>query len=146
MTNHLTWSLLALALTWFPAAAEDAVPSPEKKVARAQFTTAIDDREPVDKVVVLTPPAYEVYFFTDLRHLEGETVVHRWAHRGEVMSQVPFKVEGPRWRVFSRKVLKPDELGEWSVTVLDENGWPLYMELFRYQAASDVAPTALPSE
>jgi len=129
-------SIALAALLSLPVSAQP--PSglpPEAKVARAQFTTAIENREPVDQVVILRPPADEVYFFTDLRHLQGRTVIHRWEYDGQVRSQVSFEVKGPRWRVFSKKKLKPDQLGEWSVTVLDASGWPLFMELFRYEPA-----------
>ncbi|WP_165869066.1 DUF2914 domain-containing protein [Thiogranum longum] len=103
------------------------------EVARASFTTRIANREPTDRVLVLNPPATEVYFFTDLRNLEGHTVTHRWEYQGRAVSNVPFVVGGNRWRVFSKKVFPPDSFGEWSVTVLDDNGLPLYVELFRYE-------------
>lgn len=138
-------SCLALLLT-MPSIAlseDTAVLAQGGQVARAQFTSAIENREPVDKVAVLSRPADEIFFFTELRDLQGRTVVHRWRYRGEVVSQVPFDVGGPRWRVFSKKVLEPDEIGEWSVTVVDDTGWPLYVELFRYESGENFAP---PSE
>jgi hypothetical protein len=60
-------------------------------------------------------------------------VTHRWMYKGRVVSQVPFKVRGPRWRVNSRKDIDPDQVGEWTVTVVDQSGWPLYTEMFRYE-------------
>jgi hypothetical protein len=102
-------------------------------VARAAFTSRIENREPVDRVLVLNPPVKEVYFFTDLRNLKGHTITHRWEYQGRAVSNVPFVVKGDRWRVFSKKVFPVDSYGEWSVTVLDDNGWPLYIELFRYE-------------
>jgi hypothetical protein len=117
-------------------AEEGAIPDPQWQVARAQFTSGIENREPVDRLVVATPMIREVYFFTDLRHLAGRTVTHRWKYQGDVVSQVPFKVGGPRWRVNSKKEIEPDQVGEWSVTVVDESGWPLYTELFRYEVGA----------
>jgi hypothetical protein len=134
----LAWLLLQ-PLTL--AAAEPVIPDSQWKVARAQFTSAIRDREPVDQIIVATPLIKEVYFFTDLRHLQGRTVTHRWEYEGRVVSQVPFKVGGPRWRVNSKKEIEPDQVGEWSVTVVDESGWPLFTELFRYENG---APVLLP--
>jgi len=122
------------------AAAEIPVPDPAWAVARAQFTTGIEDREPVDQLVVLSPPVTEVYFFTDLRHLEGREVQHRWSYRGRVVSMKPFEVKGERWRVFSKNVIEPDQTGEWSVTVVDESGWPLRTELFLYGPAKTGSP------
>ncbi len=122
------------------AAAELPVPDPAWAVARAQFTTGIENREPVDQLVVLSPPATVVYFFTDLRHLEGRQVQHRWSYRGKVVSMKPFEVKGERWRVYSKNVIEPDQTGEWSVTVFDESGWPLHTELFLYEPASAGSP------
>jgi hypothetical protein len=136
MMHRFSWALMAVAILSTQVLAEDATsPDPAWRVMRAQFATSIDNREPVDQVVVLSPPQAEVFFFTELGNLEGRTVTHRWEHRGQVVSRVPFEVKGPRWRVFSKYKLEPDQLGEWSVTVIDESGWPLYTELFRYEQA-----------
>ena len=137
------WVLLILGVS---VQAEDAaVPDPDWAVARAQFATAISNREPVDDVVLLASPVNEVYFFTDLRHLQERTITHRWKFNGQVVSIVPFVVKGPRWRVFSKVEIEPDQLGEWSVTVVDESGWPLHTELFRY-VASSAGQTSAPAD
>lgn len=124
-------------------AEEPVIPDPQWQVARAQFTSGIENREPVDRVVVATPLIHEIYFFTDLRNLGGRTITHRWKYEGKVVSLVPFNVGGPRWRVYSKKEIEPDQVGEWSVTVVDESGWPLYTELFRYE---DGAPLLQPAD
>ena len=136
MKHFYYWAVFAIVAFSTPALAEAlAVPDPKWRVARAQFTTAIENREPVNEVVVLSPPQDEVYFFTDLRQLQGRTVTHRWEYQGEVLSQKSFDVGGARWRVYSKVRMLPGQLGEWSVTVVDESGWPLYTELFRYESA-----------
>lgn len=134
------WVWIFLMLSVSARAEQAVIPDPDWEVTRAQFTTAISDREPVNNVVLLAQPAREVYFFTDLRHLQERTVTHRWEFEGRVVSVVPFKVGGPRWRVNSKVEIQPDQLGEWSVTVLDESGWPLYTELFHYVAENPVTP------
>lgn len=126
------WVLALCLIMPLHLGAEEVSPA-DGSVARAAFTTRIENREPVDRVLVLNPPATEIYFFTDLRNLEGHTVTHRWEYQGRAVSNVPFVIGGNRWRVFSKKVFPPDSFGEWSVTVLDDNGWPLYVELFRYE-------------
>jgi hypothetical protein len=123
---------LFFLMTLRATAEEVATSAVEKMVARAQFTTQIVNREPVDDIAVVSPPVDAVFFFTDLRHMEGHTVFHRWEYNGQLISQKSFNVEGPRWRVFSKIVLEPGNYGEWSVTVLDETGWPWHVELFRY--------------
>ena len=141
MINRLGVLLPALSMLYMQgSAAEMPVPDPNWAVARAQFTSGIEDREPVDQVVVMSPPSSEIYFFTDLRHLEGREVQHRWSYRGQVVSMKPFKVKGARWRVYSMNVLEPEQTGEWSVTVYDESGWPLHTELFLYEPVKTGSP------
>jgi hypothetical protein len=105
------------------------------KVARAQFTTAIKNREPVDQVVLLGNDVPEVYYFTDLRHLNGKTITHRWEFNGDVVKDIPLKVEGPRWRTQSRMLLDPKMLGKWTVLVLDQTGLVLKATMFEYVPA-----------
>jgi hypothetical protein len=116
-------------------------PLSDGSVARAAFTTAIVDREPADQVVTLDNSVTKVFFFTDLRHLEGRTVTHRWEYNGQVVSEVPFEVGGPRWRVNSFKELDPTMLGKWTVLVVDQSGWPLYAADFLYRQKSDAPAT-----
>lgn len=87
-------------------------------VVRSSFTTAIDDREPVDNIDKMANEG-KVYFFTELRDMSGQTAIHRWEHDGEVKAEVEFKVGGPRWRVWSSKSFNPEGTGEWKVSVLN---------------------------
>ncbi len=107
------------------------------RVARAQFTNGIQDREPVDRVESVVrsdgQTNQQLYYFTDLRNLKGETVTHRWEHQGQQVAEVSFKVGGNRWRVFSRKSLPPDMTGEWQVVVSASDGEPLQTASFVYQ-------------
>jgi len=94
----------------------------EPTVARAQFTSGILDREPVDNVTSLDSGTERIFFFTELQNMEGRTVVHRWELNGEVLGAVTFQVRGPRWRVYSSKELLPEWTGKWIVSVVDEDG------------------------
>lgn len=117
----------------------------ESGVARAVFATDIQDREPVDQIGQLTNDNSSVYFFTEIRGLEGQTVTHRWEHGGEVRAEVNFNVGGNRWRVWSSKNLQPNWLGEWKVSVVDAGGNVLSQESFAYVPAGETAAAA-PSE
>ena len=88
-------------------------------VARSTFTSSIVDREPVDTLQQITAMEQKVYFFTELRDMEGQTATHRWQLNGEVMAEVAFEVKGTRWRVWSSKNLLPQSAGEWKVSVLN---------------------------
>ncbi len=129
--------VLALASVAGSVFAEDVVvgEKPEGWVERAIFTSAIDNREPVDELVAVGGDLQEIYFFSELRQLAGRTVTHRWEYEGEVVSEVPFEVGGPRWRVFSKKTLLPTQAGKWAVVVVDESGWALHAVMFDYRPA-----------
>lgn len=103
-------------------------------VARSAFTSAIVEREPLDHLLSLSDDQTQVYYFTELHGLDGQTVVHRWEYEGQVMAEVPIAVRGPRWRVWSSKRLLQEWLGEWSVTVVDGAGRELARDSFTYTA------------
>jgi hypothetical protein len=120
------------------AEGDQARSAPSGTVARATFTTAIEEREPVDEIESLGNDRQSVVFFTDLRGFEGRTLEHVWARQGEEMARVPFLVGGPRWRVYSRKTLDPGQTGQWTVTVVDESGAELMSETLDYVVATEM--------
>ena len=104
----------------------------EGSVSRAQFTTQVKDREPVDQVLMLSNMVKTISFFTDIRNMDGKTITHIWEHEGKLVSQKEFEIKGSRWRVYSEKALDPSMTGLWSVTVKDDHGWPLKVVIFKY--------------
>jgi Protein of unknown function (DUF2914) len=122
-----------------PAAQAQPQPKSTGTVARAQFTSAIQDREPVDKVSNLLNDKNRVYFFSEIKDAPNQKITHRWEHDGKVVSETSFDVGGSRWRVYSNKTLDPQQTGEWKVSVVDEAGSTLGASTFTYEAAS-VAP------
>lgn len=102
-----------------PAAAQGQSGFNPGTVARSAFTSSIDDREPVDTLQQMNAVEQKVYFFTELRDMEGQTATHRWELNGDVMAEVAFEVKGSRWRVWSSKNLQPEWVGEWKVSVLN---------------------------
>lgn len=93
----------------------------EADVARHQFSSAIENREPVDALTDAMNVS-PLFYFTELMNFEGTVVTHRWYFNGNQMADVTFNVGGPRWRVYSSKQLLPEWDGEWVVEVLDEAG------------------------
>jgi hypothetical protein len=128
---------LLLFATQLVAEEQQTSPVPNAYVARALFTTNVVDREPVDQVVSVGEDQESIYFFTDLRNLQGRVVIHRWEFEGEFMGEVRFKVGGPRWRAYSKKTLNPGVVGKWTVLVLDESGWPLHASIFMQGAPAE---------
>jgi hypothetical protein len=117
---------------------------PKGHVARAIFTSAIVDREPVDNLTTVSGDTNRVFFFSDLRGLAGQIVTHRWEYDGKVMAEVTFKVgNGARWRVYSSKNLLPEWTGQWTVVVSNESGQPLESSMFEYSAATSAATSTV---
>ena len=71
----------------------------KERVARGLFSTNIIDREPVDQVIILTNVVSQIYFYSDLRNYQGQTITHRWEFEGELVTEKKFEVGGSRWRV-----------------------------------------------
>ena len=136
------------AATESPAAAAPATEQAAEKlaggtVARATFTNGIAEREPVDAINKLDTNNKKIYYFSELRDMAGQTVTHRWEHDGKIMAEVPFTVNGNRWRVFSSKNLEESWQGEWKVSVIDQSGGTLAINTFSYEKeAVDAAAEA----
>jgi hypothetical protein len=114
---------------------------------RAVFTSDIEDREPVDQLSRVTAGNDKIYFFTELKDLEGQTVKHRWLYKGELAAEVAFNVKGSRWRVWSTKTLQPDQLGTWTVEVVNGNGDVIASSVIEHeQAPAETPPVPLASE
>jgi hypothetical protein len=128
-----------------PAAAPAAPAQPPAKstgaVARAQFTSAVQDREPVDKLSSLPNDQNRVFFFSEIKDAANQKITHRWEHNGKVVSEIGFDIGGNRWRVFSNKTLDPSQTGEWKVSVVDEAGSTLGASTFTYETAKTPAPS-----
>ncbi|MFV1996665.1 MAG: DUF2914 domain-containing protein [Acidiferrobacterales bacterium] len=130
-----------------PAAAAE--PIAEKlasgTVARATFTKGITEREPVDTISTLGTDNNKIYYFSELRDMAGQTVTHRWEYGGKIMAEVPFTVNGNRWRVYSSKNLEQGWQGEWKVSVIDQSGGTLAVNTFSYEKVA-AQPVETPME
>ncbi len=104
-------------------------------VTRSAFTSAIEEKEPVDQIKELTTDSSKIYFFTEITGMDGLTMIHRWEYNDKVMAEVSFAVKANRWRVWSSKNLMPAWTGEWQVSVVDEGGNVLATESFTYKKA-----------
>lgn len=122
------------------AAKETAAQYSADNIARSAFTSGVENREPIDKVGQLTNDKEKIYFFTEIKGMAGKTVTHRWEHAGNIKAEVSFNIGSDRWRVWSSKNLQPSWVGEWIVSVVDENGNTLKEESMAYVPAAE-APT-----
>lgn len=122
--------------------------SASENVARSTFTSGVENREPVDKLGQLTNDNEKVYFFTEVTGMAGHTITHRWEHSGNVKAEVKFKVGSDRWRIWSSKNLQPHWVGEWIVTVMDDEGKVLAEESMAYVPMKEMdtmSPATMPA-
>ncbi|MBA2410815.1 MAG: DUF2914 domain-containing protein [Gammaproteobacteria bacterium] len=128
-------------------AAMESVPdnSSSASVVRAQFTTGIDNSQPVNSInsVFSTQgqvfsldgrPLSKLYYFTEISAERGEKIVHRWEHEGEVVAQASFDVGGDSSPIYSSEELPPATPGNWRVVVTDAQGNVIRADRFSYQA------------
>jgi hypothetical protein len=94
----------------------------EEAVSRAVYTSGVTERQPVDELTQVPAALERLYFFSEVRNLQGQTITHRWEQGGRTVLEVPFEVKAARWRVWSSKEIQPNAVGEWSVAVVDQNG------------------------
>lgn len=135
---------LALPCTALANATEPAAPDPQAepakvtapvktpKVSRAQFTTRVVDREPTDRIERLAIDRHRILFYSELRGLAGQNVTHRWEREGHKVAEVSFRVDANRWRVWSSKNLEPGGIGNWTVSVVTDDGVVLATRSFVY--------------
>jgi hypothetical protein len=104
------------------------------EVSRAQFTTSIDDREPVSMIDSLDSSiGNSISFFTEISDMAGQTVTHQWTHQDKIMFEKTFEVKAERWRIWTSKTMIPDWAGTWTVNVLDNERVLLASKTFEYQ-------------
>lgn len=124
-------------------------PVPGDAVARGTFATAVEQREPVDSIASIGNDRDRIYYFNEFVGISGREVTHRWEYQGEVMAEIPIAIGGPRWRAYSSKHLDASQLGEWTVSVIDESGAVVRKDSFLYEAAAPkpeiAAPTPTPA-
>lgn len=130
------FSLLTLMLFVAMPLYADEGGQPGDSVARAQFTSNVVDREPADEITELTNDTDKIFFFSDIRGMTDQVVIHRWEYNGKVMAEVSFDIGGPRWRVYSSKNLLPSQVGEWKVSVVDGAGNVITEKTFNYTEAT----------
>ena len=139
MSRHLSVAAVTFVLA-------SAAPVCAQDVSRAFFTSGPKpvSREPLDSVSTLSSERSGIYFFSEVRGLEGRSITHRWEYQGQVEAEVAFTVYGQRWRVYSYKLLDPTKVGAWTVTVLDDMGTVLASEQLEFVAGAAAPESPAP--
>ena len=106
------------------------------QVVRAQFTTTISNHEPADNIDSLIDRRHglnEISFFTEVRGMKDDKLIHTWSFEGNKMEEMVIPVNGKHWRSFSKKYLNPDMAGIWQVVVTNKAGNTLAAGFIDYQ-------------
>lgn len=107
------------------------------KVSRAVLTREVVDREPVNVFkadVRLNEFTETMAFFSELKNMQGQTVKHVWRYENKVLAIIELGVTSPRYRTYSNKTILPEQVGNWRVDVVDEQGHLLAQKEFRILA------------
>jgi hypothetical protein len=92
-------------------------------VSRWAFTSAIRDREPVDRLEHAPDTEATISFFTEIAGAAGHAVAHIWLRDEVEVFRLAFDVRAAHWRTYSAK--KVDPAGRWAVRVEDDEGFVL---------------------
>ncbi|MDZ3838747.1 MAG: DUF2914 domain-containing protein [Rhodospirillales bacterium] len=117
-----------------PALAKGPAAKPGAGVVRAELASDVVNREPkglLRSPVDVGARGRTVFYFNELRNLNGQTLTHRWEYNGRVMATIPIRIEGNRWRVYSSKRIGQKQLGDWRVSTVDKSGAVLAQAQFR---------------
>lgn len=104
------------------------------RIARAQLTNRMEQREPTDHAASVIPMNEEglvtVYFYTELEKLKGKTVYHDWYLGDKRMARVTVRPGSDSVRAYSSKYIDRHMLGKWQVRVQTADGQRLAQSEF----------------
>jgi hypothetical protein len=110
---------------------------PHENISNAVFAKNIQNREPTDIITGKVDSLGKIYFFTNIRSMNGDRITHRWSYKGRVMAEVSFDIRGDRWRVWSSKNLWHTWLGVWTVDVLNHQSKVLLTRTFEFESKDE---------
>jgi hypothetical protein len=134
--------LLATLLTPLLATAQTESQPACPTLARASFTTAVENREPTNTVSQVPANTDELLFYTEVHDGSNQTLYHHWTLNGEPFVDVTLEIGSDFWRTWSSKTLtglgmkagdiwevsvtgaKGCELGHWQVTLTETGNAP----------------------
>lgn len=106
-------------------------------VSRTSLTYKIINKEPTDEIVRTVKVSQKnptwVYYFTELKGMNGNKVYHEWLKNGVIISRQKLAISGDIWRTSSRKLLSDSESGKWTVRLIDENSRLLDEKSFKVE-------------
>jgi len=111
LKNSITLFLMLVVLS-------NAVIGADNRVKRAQFTTAVSAREPVDNIRKISTSYKTLTFFTEIINCEDCDISHQWWFQGEMRHEQEGEAKYNRYRWWSKKRVSANNPGTWTVKVL----------------------------
>ncbi len=102
-------------------------------LVRGQFSTNVVNREPADELSAIPSGLERLYYFTEIQGATGASFTYEWSHDGEVVAEVPLKVQADRWRSWSSKQVDHLSSGWWMVKVVGADGCVLGSSSVNYK-------------
>ena len=106
---------------------------PHENISQAVFAKSVENRTPIEIVTEADDSLGKIYFFTNIRDLTGDTIIHRWIYKDKVKAEISFNIKGKRWRVWSSKNLWHTGTGQWKVEVINQQNELLLTKIFEFR-------------
>jgi hypothetical protein len=94
-----------------------------KVIARSQLTSAIEKNEPVDSLKlplkIGNKETLWIYYFVELKGMEGKTVYHEWWLNGNLVSRKKVNISADPWRTASKQLITYTTNNDWVVRLVD---------------------------
>ena len=95
----------------------------EMTVASALICKNVANREPVEAGTSFSSSAGRLYCFSHITGIQNHTeIVHIWYYGETQRARVSLRVQPPKWRTYSSKIIQAHETGAWRVEILDATG------------------------
>jgi hypothetical protein len=99
-----------------------------------KMATKIEDRMPVDVDSVFDPSTERIYCWSAVAGVTDTlTIYHIWNYNGRQQARVPIKVTGSYFRAFTFQSIKSEQIGVWTVYIVDEHENLLGMTKFKVE-------------
>jgi hypothetical protein len=105
-----------------------AVPKTEvtNHVLRSVLSYKVIDSEPQEEITLplklSKKKATWIYYFVELKGMNGKTIYHEWLLDGVLISRKKVNISNETWRTSSRQIFKYTSDNNWTVRLVDETG------------------------
>ncbi len=99
--------------------------SDSKKILRASLSTGLLEKEPIgiidSSITVNKNQATAIYYFTEIIDMKESVLYHQWRWNNEIIFKKQINVMGNRWRATTRKLISYNKVGDWRVSLVNQN-------------------------